>query len=45
MFRRSMGVLLVLVVLSGCGMQTDPAKEAAEKKLEDKKWPPCRSAS
>ena len=37
MFRRSMGVLLVLVVLSGCGMQTDPAKEAAEKKQEDKK--------
>src|SRR5579862_8774283 len=34
MFRRSVCILLVVVVLSGCG--TDPAKEEAEKMQEAK---------
>ena len=36
MFRRSFAALLVAVILSGCGMQTDPAKEAAEEMKEAK---------
>ncbi len=36
MFCRSVSVLLAVVVLSGCGAQTDPAKEEAEKKQEAK---------
>ena len=34
MFRRTVCILLVVVVISGCG--TDPAKEEAEKKQEAK---------
>jgi general secretion pathway protein G len=34
MFRPSCGVLLVTTLLSGCGMQPDPAKQAAEEKQE-----------
>ncbi len=36
MFRRSFAAVLVAAILSGCGMQTDPAKEAAEEKREAK---------
>lgn len=36
MLRRNVCVLLVVVVLSGCGTQTDPAKEEAEKQQEAK---------
>jgi general secretion pathway protein G len=36
MFHRSFAVLLVAVVLLGCGMQPDPAKQAAEQAQEAK---------
>ena len=36
MSRRTLGVLLVAVMLTGCGTQTDPAKQAAEEKEEAK---------